>query len=71
MQSVRIFLLALLAAVALIPRLHALEKQSAATYHARRVALAAQLHGGVAVLFAAEEPEVDFDPYRQDSDFIT
>jgi Xaa-Pro aminopeptidase len=38
-------------------------------YHARRVALAAKLHGGVAVLFAAEEPQLDFMPYRQDEDF--
>ena len=47
----------------------AFEKQPAADYHARRVALANELHGGVAVLFAAEEPVLDFDPYRQDSDF--
>src|SRR6185503_16580044 len=47
----------------------ALEKQSAADYHARRVALGNELHGGVAILFAAEEPVLDFDPYRQDSDF--
>ncbi len=33
------------------------------------MALAAELHGGVAVLFAAEEPVLDFMPYRQDSDF--
>ena len=49
--------------------LMALEKQPASTYHARRVALAAKLHGGVAVLFAAEEPQLDFMPYRQDEDF--
>jgi len=46
-----------------------LEKQQAADYHARRTALANELHGGVAILFAAEEPVLDFDPYRQDSDF--
>ena len=46
-----------------------LEKQPAADYHARRTALANELHGGVAILFAAEEPVLDFDPYRQDSDF--
>ncbi len=51
------------------PRLHALEKQPASVYHARRTALAAELHGGVAILFAAEEPVLDFMPYRQDSDF--
>ena len=47
----------------------ALERQSATDYHARRVALSNELHGGVAILFAAEEPVLDFDPYRQDSDF--
>lgn len=38
-------------------------------YHQRRVVLAEKLHGGIAVLFAAEEPVLDFMPYRQDSDF--
>lgn len=52
-----------------LPALRALEKQPAGTYHARRIALAAKLEGGVAVLFAAEEPALDFMPYRQDSDF--
>ena len=47
----------------------ALESVPKAEYHARRVALGAQLNGGVAVLFAAEEPVLDFTPYRQDSDF--
>jgi Xaa-Pro aminopeptidase len=47
----------------------ALEKQPASVYHARRMALAAKLHGGVAVLFAAEEPLLDLTPYRQDEDF--
>src|ERR1700684_2214232 len=51
------------------PLAHSVEKQPSAVYHARRVALAAKLHGGVAVLFAAEEPLLDFMPYRQDSDF--
>jgi Xaa-Pro aminopeptidase len=49
---------------------HALEKQPAAAYHARRVALGARLNGGVAVLFAAEEPVLDLTPYRQDEDFF-
>jgi len=48
---------------------HALEKQSASVYHARRMALGASLKGGVAVLFAAEEAALDFMPYRQDEDF--
>lgn len=47
----------------------AIEKQPSADYHARRVALANELRGGVAILFAGEEPLVDFDVYRQDSDF--
>ncbi|MGC1424252.1 MAG: aminopeptidase P family protein [Terracidiphilus sp.] len=51
------------------PSSQALEKQPAGDYHARRVALGNALHGGVAILFAAEEPVLDFDPYRQDSDF--
>lgn len=59
-----------LAALAAIPALNALEKQPASVYHARRVALGASLHGGVAVLFAAQEPVLDFMPYRQDEDFF-
>ncbi len=47
----------------------ALEKEPASVYHARRVALAGQLHGGMAVLFAAEEAQIDLMPYRQDEDF--
>jgi Xaa-Pro aminopeptidase len=58
-----------LALLALAPLAHSLEKQPAAVYHARRVALAAKLQGGVAVLFAAQEPALDFMPYRQDEDF--
>src|SRR6185369_3030201 len=51
------------------PASQALENQPASDYHARRVALGNALHGGVAILFAAEEPVLDFDPYRQNSDF--
>ena len=47
----------------------ALERQPSATYHGRRVALGNALHGGVAILIAAEEPLLDFMPYRQDADF--
>ena len=47
----------------------ALEKQPAEAYQARRQALGARLEGGVAVLFAAPEPVLDFMPYRQESDF--
>jgi Xaa-Pro aminopeptidase len=49
--------------------LYALDRQPTADYHARRVTLADKLNGGVAVLFAAEEPLLDFMPYRQDEDF--
>ncbi|MGA3263936.1 MAG: Xaa-Pro peptidase family protein [Terracidiphilus sp.] len=56
-------------AISLVPFAHSLEKQPSSVYRARRVALAARLHGGVAVLFAAEEAQLDFMPYRQDEDF--
>ena len=68
MKSARLVLPLLLLAFA-IQVSHALEKQPASVYHARRVALANQLQGGVAVFFAAPEPVLDFDSYRQDSDF--
>jgi len=63
-----------LAAILLIvstaaPALDSLERQPADVYHARRAALAAKLNGGIAVLFALPESELDFTPYRQDSDF--
>ena len=47
----------------------ALEKQPAAAYRARRVALAQKLENGAAIIFAGEEPVLDFSPYRQDEDF--
>ena len=65
----RMIALSLFAVSIAMPALRALEKQSLSVYHARRVALAAKLHGGVAVLFAAEEPLLDLAPYRQDEDF--
>jgi Xaa-Pro aminopeptidase len=69
MKSLRIFVLASLVIFAATPSLLALERQPAAVYHARRVALSAKLNGGAAVLFAATEPVLDFDPFRQDPDF--
>jgi len=48
---------------------HALDSVPKDEYRQRRVALANKLDGGVAVLFAAEEPVLDFMPYRQDEDF--
>ena len=69
MKSVRFFVAVLLACAIGVSSLQALEKQPASAYHARREALGAKLRGGVAILFAAPEPVLDFMPYRQDSDF--
>ena len=69
MKFLRVFAAALLVLCSALPALRALEKQPSNTYRARRVALAGKLQGGVAVLFAAEESQQDFMPYRQDSDF--
>jgi len=70
MRFCRIFLLLLLAVQGMPSALNALEKQPAAVYHARRVALSAHLQGGVAVLFAAYEPQMEYLDYRQDEDFF-
>jgi len=69
MKPLRVFAVALLVFCLALPTLHALNKQQPGVFHARRVALAGKLQGGVAVLFAAEESQLDFMPYRQDSDF--
>ncbi len=63
--------LLLLAAIApsTCSALHALDRQPTAIYHARRVALADKLEGGVAVLFANEEPSLEYQDYRQEEDF--
>jgi len=68
-RFIRFSYIAAVLALSLAPLAHSLEKQPASTYHARRVALGAKLRGGVAVLFAAQEAQLDFMPYRQDSDF--
>jgi Xaa-Pro aminopeptidase len=47
----------------------ALERETDADYHARRVALGAALKGGVAILFASEEPSAEYLSFRQDEDF--
>ncbi|MCU1320520.1 MAG: peptidase [Acidobacteriaceae bacterium] len=47
----------------------ALDSVPKAEYRTRRVALADGLKGGVAIVFSATEPLLDFMPYRQDSDF--
>ena len=69
MKWLRFAALALVAAATLSPAARALEKQPSAAYHGRREALGVRLQGGIAVLFAAPEPVLDFDPYRQDSNF--
>jgi len=48
---------------------HAIERQPAPVYRARREALAKKLNGGVAILFAANEPALEYQEYRQDEDF--
>jgi Xaa-Pro aminopeptidase len=48
---------------------NALERQPTPTYHARREALARKLNGGIALLFAANEPPLEYQDYRQDEDF--
>jgi len=48
---------------------YGLDSVPKAEYRTRRVALGEKLKGGVAVVFAATEPVLDFMPYRQDSDF--
>jgi Xaa-Pro aminopeptidase len=68
-RFIRLSCIAAVLALSLAPFACSLEKQPASVYRARRVALGARLRGGVAVLFAAEEPQLDFMPYRQDADF--
>jgi Xaa-Pro aminopeptidase len=68
-KIVRLGWIAALCVMSLVPLASSLDKQPSAVYRARREALGAKLDGGVAVLFAAEEAQVDFMPYRQDEDF--
>jgi Xaa-Pro aminopeptidase len=69
MKSLRNVALAILVLIFAAGTSPALEKLPTSTYHARRAALAQKLNGGIAILFAAEEPALDLDPYRQDPDF--
>ena len=59
------------AALTVTPSVHAqkLSTQPLSVYSARRHALADSLKGGWALVFAATEPVLDFDPYRQNPDF--
>ncbi|KAA6460109.1 aminopeptidase P family protein [Acidobacteria bacterium AB60] len=68
MNFLRFWLLLPFLVLSVLPA-QALDKQPASVYHARRMALAGKLHGGVAVLFAAPEAALDLTPYRQDADF--
>jgi Xaa-Pro aminopeptidase len=49
---------------------HAFDSVPKAEYRQRRVKLAAELHGGSAVIFAAHEPSMEYQDYRQDEDFF-
>src|SRR3984957_1410109 len=49
---------------------HALDSVPAAEYRQRRGKLAAKLHGGSAVIFAAHEPPMEYQDSRQDEDFF-
>src|SRR5580704_17352028 len=49
---------------------YALDSVPKAQYHQRRVRLAAKLHGGSALIFAAHEPPMEYQDYRQDEDFF-
>jgi Xaa-Pro aminopeptidase len=63
----RLFLAVLLIAVQVA---YALDSVPAAEYRQRRVKLAAKLHGGSALIFAAHEPPMEYQDYRQDEDFF-
>ncbi|HMG02578.1 MAG TPA: aminopeptidase P N-terminal domain-containing protein [Edaphobacter sp.] len=67
-MKVRIWIAAALLAIS-CNSLHALDSVPKPEYRQRRVALAEKMKSGVAILFAAEEPVLDFMPYRQEEDF--
>jgi Xaa-Pro aminopeptidase len=66
MRSKTTFLVLLLAA----QMAHALDSVPKAEYRQRRVKLAAELHGGSALIVAAHEPAMEYQDYRQDEDFF-
>ena len=49
---------------------YALDSVPKAEYRQRRVKLAAELHGGSALIVAAHEPPMEYQDYRQDEDFF-
>src|SRR5271163_3450916 len=66
MRSKTIFLVLLMAA----QMAYALDSVPKAEYRQRRVKLAAELHGGSALIVAAHEPLLEYLDYRQDEDFF-
>lgn len=48
---------------------YCLDSVPKAEYHERRAKLATMLKGGAAVVFAAHEPTMEYQDYRQDEDF--
>lgn len=66
-RSAPICVLAILLSVC--PALRGLEKQPNSEYHARRLALASKLQGGVALIFGADEPALEYESWRQGEDF--
>jgi Xaa-Pro aminopeptidase len=66
MRSKTIFLVLLMAAQIA----QALDSVPKAEYRQRRVKLAADLHGGSALIVAAHEPPMEYQDYRQDEDFF-
>lgn len=68
MRLFRIFVVAL-TVIAAFPSAQGLERQPSTDYHTRRIHLGEKLKGGVAVLFAAEEPSMEYLDFRQDEDF--
>jgi Xaa-Pro aminopeptidase len=64
-SKLTLFLLLMAAQVA-----HTLDSVPKAEYRERRVKLAAELHGASAVIFAAHEPPLEYQDYRQDEDFF-
>ena len=66
MRSKTTFLVLLIAA----QMAHAFDSVPKAEYRQRRIKLAAQLHGGSALIVAAHEPPMEYQDYRQDEDFF-
>jgi Xaa-Pro aminopeptidase len=66
MRSNTIFLVLLMAAQIA----QALDSVPKTEYRQRRVKLAADLHGGSALIVAAHEPPMEYQDYRQDEDFF-